>query len=103
MTAFVDLPYFTVDQKEGLWDVWIEVRAKWPEYVAATTAEEARAKVAALIASNSIDAATEPDDFEIVSVVPQPPLYRVLRDGRAMQVSHVEPGDLPREPNRRGF
>jgi hypothetical protein len=32
------------------------------------------------------------------------PMYRVTREGKPMQVSHLQPGDLPRDPDPdRGF
>lgn len=31
------------------------------------------------------------------------PMYRVTRNGEKYQVSRLEPGDLPREPDERGF
>lgn len=31
------------------------------------------------------------------------PMFRVLRDGKAYQVSHLKPGDEPRDPDERGF
>jgi hypothetical protein len=32
-----------------------------------------------------------------------PPMFRVTRNGQAMQVSRLQAGDLPREPDERGF
>ena len=34
--------------------------------------------------------------FEINEIWQREPLYRVTRGGRALQVSHLEPGDIPR-------
>jgi hypothetical protein len=42
-------------------------------------------------------------DFDIDHLYPKPPMYRVLRDGLAMQDSILEPGDQPRAADDRGF
>lgn len=45
------------------------------------------------------------DSAEIAARTPQPlpRMYRVTRDGRALQTSLIQPGDQPREPDERGF
>lgn len=43
------------------------------------------------------------DDVRVYSVRKSPPMYRVMRDGQKMSVSHLQPGDVPREPDERGF
>lgn len=103
MTTATDLQRFSSDERKDRWNVWIEVHTQWPEEITAATAEEALAKVESLIAANSLDVVAEPGDFRVVRVRSQPPIYRVLRDGLALRVSHVQPGDQPREPDERGF
>jgi hypothetical protein len=44
------------------------------------------------------------DELEVYRTYKDPPMYRVTREGKPMQVSHLEPGDLPRPPDeQRGF
>jgi hypothetical protein len=44
------------------------------------------------------------DEVDLRRVTKDRPMYRVTRDGKLMQVSHLQPGDLPREPDpERGF
>jgi hypothetical protein len=45
----------------------------------------------------------ELDDVSVDYIRKTPPMYRVTRDGQKMQVSNLKPGDLPREPDERGF
>jgi len=42
-------------------------------------------------------------DVEITCIHKKPAMFRVLRDGREMQVSKLQPGDLPRDPRPDGF
>lgn len=43
------------------------------------------------------------DSIEIDRVYKEQPMYRALRGGQKYQVTHLEPGDLPREPDELGF
>jgi hypothetical protein len=45
----------------------------------------------------------EVDEIRIDWVRKESPMYRVIRDGETMQVSHLDAGDIPREPDERGF
>lgn len=75
--------------------------------IKAATKEEATAQAEALcdrIAEGLDD--FEPDDVdevEVRSVWPRPSMFRVTRAGQKMQVSRLQPGDMPREADERGF
>lgn len=44
------------------------------------------------------------DEIDLRRVTKDRPMYRVTREGKPMQVSHLQPGDLPRDPDPdRGF
>lgn len=42
------------------------------------------------------------DEIDLRRVTKDRPMYRVTREGKPMQVSHLQSGDLPRDPDR-GF
>ena len=84
---------------EGVYVVTVDVRATLREEVNARTEVEARDKVLAMIEANEIDIYGEDvGDTVIRSVRRHQPMYLVMRAGEPMGVSHVQPGDLPREP-----
>lgn len=44
------------------------------------------------------------DEIDLWRVEKDRPMYRVTREGKSMQVSHLQAGDLPREPDEKyGF
>lgn len=44
------------------------------------------------------------DEIDLRRVTKDRPMYRVTREGKTMQVSRLQPGDLPRDPDPdRGF
>ena len=45
----------------------------------------------------------EVDDVAVDRVAKTSPRYRVIRNGTVSQVSHLRPGDTPREPTQDGF
>ena len=45
----------------------------------------------------------EVQEADVSYVTSEPTMYRVIRDGQAMQVSFLQEGDVPREPDHRGF
>ena len=62
-------------------------------------------------ADDIADTSEETDDVSLDIVMEaktcnlrqKPSRYRILRDGKPFQVSHLTPGDLPREPDKWGF
>lgn len=44
------------------------------------------------------------DEIELGRVRKDAPMFRVTREGKSMQVSHLQPGDVPRQPDEQyGF
>lgn len=43
------------------------------------------------------------DELEVYRTYKDPPMYRVTREGKPMQVSRLDAGDTPRAPDERGF
>ena len=67
--------------------------------------EDARRQVLAMVENEdedftNIDAA---DAIDIGHIRKSPTMYRVIREGKNMQVSHLIDGDVPRPPDERGF
>lgn len=98
---------FSVDERPREYDVEIRIEGTMRKKIMADSLEEARDKAELLADAIAEDA--EPADIDYVYDVSvedcrkSPTMFRVLRDGRACKVSHLEPGDLPREPDERGF
>jgi hypothetical protein len=46
---------------------------------------------------------SEADECAIDSLRAEPPLYLVSRGDRNIRTTHILPGDLPRQPDERGF
>lgn len=69
-------------------------------------ADQAEAIAKALAMAEDEEFGFEIDDVSGVHldhVYKDPPMYLVDRDGRKMQTSRLMPGDLPRQPDERGF
>ncbi len=95
---------FSVDEKPGEYRVRFDVRGEVTMDIDASSEAEARAKAEAMLEDEEFGLELdEARDVSIGYVRKRSPMYRVLREGKAMQVSRLEAGDLPREPDERGF
>jgi hypothetical protein len=95
---------FSVDERPREYQARIRVRGSITMTIYADSEEKARDHVSTII--DDEDWCPELDDVEDVDVDylrKTGPVYRVMRDGKAMQVSHLLPGDTPRDPTERGF
>ena len=109
MTEHPNPDDFSADEKPRAFEAWIEVRARVRVDIDADSIDDARAKAGKLAAN--MDMISDPSDVEldvidnvtVSNVWKSPTMYRVTRDGETMQVSRLMPGDVPREPNARGF
>ncbi|MFN4296752.1 MAG: hypothetical protein ACK4FB_07900 [Brevundimonas sp.] len=100
----IDLTKFEKDDRTGHWEVVITLTGEVRETVKADTKEEARAKVEKMITDGEFELMSdEVEDAKIDLLYPSWPMYLVTREGRPMQVSHVQPGDEPRQRDERGF
>lgn len=98
---------FSVNDRPREYDVRIRVEGEIIMTIKADSQEEAKAQ-AEKLADDILEGRdfADLDDIEetkVESCWRKSPMYRVMRDGKPMQVSHLEAGDLPREPDERGF
>lgn len=97
---------FSRDDKLGEYTAEIAVRGKISISIKAESREDAQRKAAAEVDRIEKEGYVEIDDIQDIDLrhmSEDRPMYRVTREGKPMQVSHLEPGDLPREPDQRGF
>lgn len=98
---------FSVDERPREYRFTIQITGTMSVTVSADSEDEARLTAedqADKIAEDTYEAELdEIDDVRVERVWKTKPMYRVTRDGRKMQVSRLEQGDLPREPDERGF
>lgn len=98
---------FSADDRPREFRATIEVRGTMLVTIEADSIEEARSKAADMAAA--LD--NEPteidldgvDDVRVRYVSKSPTMYRITRGDAVMQVSRLEPGDMPRQPDARGF
>ena len=98
---------FSVNDRPREYEVRIRIEGEMRRTIKADSLEEAEAQAEKIADDIAEDRETaeldEVDDVEVSSCRRARPMFRVMRDGNAYQVSHLEPGDLPREPDDRGF
>jgi hypothetical protein len=104
--ATPDSSIFSVNEKPREYTAYIKVEGIVEISVEADSPEEARRLAEAEVEKIENDGYVEvdrPDVIELERVRKDAPMYRVIREGKMMQVSHLDPGDLPRQPDERGF
>jgi hypothetical protein len=97
---------FSRNDKPGEYTAEITVRGRISIYIKADSREAAQRQVAAEVERMEKDGYVEVysiDQIEIYRVTKDPPMYRVTRDEKPMQVSRLDAGDKPRAPDKRGF
>lgn len=98
---------FSVNSRPGEYEIRIRVEGEIRRTIKAGSLEEAEAqaeKIADDIAEDREAAELDDvEDVEVASCSRARPMFRVMRDGKPFQVSRLNPGDLPREPDERGF
>lgn len=88
----------------GVFRVEVEVCGTYTVEVKADSLEAAKEQVLDEIDSDDyLPEIEEVYSAEIERAWPEPDRFRVMRDGRKYQVTRLEPGDVPREPDERGF
>lgn len=104
MSGAPDPQNFSVNERADEYEVVFRFSGELTQNIRATSPEEARQSADAFIAAGDFDVMPEEiDDISVWFVRKCPPMYRVIRDGRAMQVSRLQSGDLPRQPDEHGF
>ena len=98
---------FSVDEKPGEYRVIFKISGSMEltikaddEAHASKLAEEFADRIAEGYEDFDFD---DVDDVDVAHLRKSPPMYRVTQDGSKMQVSRLRPGDVPREPDERGF
>ncbi|RVJ77590.1 hypothetical protein [Sinorhizobium meliloti] len=102
-----DLPNkadFIADERPGEYEATFSVRGTVRVTIKAGSLEEARAKADGMTEDEEFGLELDEADDVSVNWVGRPlPMFLVTRHGRKMKVSHLQPGDLPRQPDERGF
>lgn len=98
---------FSVDDRPGEYVVRFSVEGEISTTIKAASQQEAE-KIAEAMADAIAEGTHEAvlDDVFDVTVAlcqRQMPVFRVMRDGKKMKTSHLQPGDLPRDPDENGF
>jgi len=95
---------FTKDEKPGEYEVRFRVTGRISMPFVAESKEDAMAQAEKMMDDETfgldLDAV---DDVHVDYIYKSPAMYRVVRNGVKMQVSHLQPGDKPRDPEDRGF
>jgi hypothetical protein len=96
---------FSVIERPNEYQVRCRVEGEITLTINAESLADARTKAEEMAEKNPEEfEAFDPDDIRISYVYKSPAMYRVTRDGQAMQVSRLEAGDLPRDPDpKSGF
>jgi hypothetical protein len=104
MTTIPSPDDFSKDEKPGEYCVRFKVKGEILITIKADNIAAAQEKAEDMLEDEDfgleLDEAT---DVSIRHVYKSPAMFRVLRNGKTMQVTRLEPGDQPREPNERGF
>lgn len=103
-TPLPDPADFSVKERPNEYEVSFRVSGTVTRTIIASSKQEAREKAEQMIDDEDFDGdLDEAGEVEIDYISKHPDMYRVTRGGKNMQVSHLRPGDLPREPDERGF
>lgn len=97
---------FSCNERDGEYTVYVRASGRISLNIKAVDEHDCRRQAEAEIAKMEQDGFIELDDIDLMEVWrihKDPRMYRVIRDGQPMQVSVLEPGDLPRPADPRGF
>lgn len=93
---------FSLNEKPGDYTATFEVSGTISFHIKADSQEDAQRQAEAELERIENDSYVEInsiDEADLRRVTKDRAMYRVMREGKAMQVSHLQPGDLPREPD----
>src|ERR1700722_16927055 len=93
---------FSRNEKPGEYTAEMEVRGTISIRIKAQSPEDAQRQAESELERIEKEGYIEIDDIEDVNlkrVTKDRAMYRVTREGKPMQVSHLQPGDLPRDPD----
>ncbi len=92
---------FSQNEKPGEYTAEITVRGAISISIKADSLEDAKRQAEAELERIEKESYVEIDDIaeiDLYRVMKDRPMFRVTRDGKPMQVSHLQPGDTPRSP-----
>jgi hypothetical protein len=99
-----DASAFLKDEKPGEYDVTFRMEGTVYRTVKAESLEAAQREAERLLDDEDFGLELDQVDKGRVSHLTKTrPMYLVTRNGRKSQVSRLEPGDEPRQPDERGF
>jgi hypothetical protein len=93
---------FSSNDKPREYTAEIEVRGTVSIRIEAESLEDAQRQAEADLEKMEKNGYVEVDgidEIDVRRVTKDRPMYRVTREGKPMQVSHLHPGDLPRDPD----
>lgn len=104
MTERSDPSLFSVDDRPGEWVIQFRVEGTVSFTINAEDENAAKAAAAAMLEDDDqLSSLDDVTDAAVDSVRAMRPMFRVMRGERAIQTSHLMPGDLPRDPAESGF
>jgi len=101
-TQAPDPALFSRNDKPREYTAEFTVRGAVSFSIKADSPEDARRQAEAELERMEKEGYIEIDDvqeIELYRVAKDRPMYRVTREGKSMQVSHLQVGDLPRDPD----
>ena len=102
MTNIPDAALFSVNEKPREYTARVSVRGSITINIEADSKADAEAKARAEVDKMWDEGYVEVDDIDDMDIsylVKDRPLFRVTREGKPMQVSDLQAGDLPRDPD----
>lgn len=104
MTEAPNKADFIANERPGEYEATFSVRGTIRVTIKAGSLEEARAKADAMTEDEEFGLELDEADDVSVNWIGRPlPMFLVTRDGKKMKVSRLQPGDVPRQPDERGF
>jgi hypothetical protein len=95
---------FQQNERPNEYEVRFRVEGEISVTIKADSLDDARAKAQVMADDEEFGLdLDQAEDVSIARVWKSQPMFLVTRDGKSMQVSRLEDGDLPREPDERGF
>lgn len=99
-----DKSLFKVDERANEYYVTFSIEGEIEVLVTASSEAEARDEAEDMMADDDFgEELDEVSRIQISYVRKARPMYLVTRDGQKIKTSHLQPGDMPRDPDERGF
>lgn len=100
----MDASAFSTNERHNEYEATFRVSGRVTVTIIADSKEDAETKARAMMDDEEFGLdPNEADEVDLDFIRKTPPMYRVIRDGKIMQSGRLMEGDLPREPDERGF